>query len=182
MPARSAVASRITNRSAIRNNGVGQYLFVLRNVSERTMRYEDWICRFWQYGDAMADGWIAAGVAASDMCACAGRYDALVERCEARGMVACHDAAEVVAASDIVVAAVKPYMIEKVFAPLKDALAKKGRSVGCLDLGQCQVGAGPAGASRISRRCPTHRFPVGRRAVIACEKASTLVMSRARGA
>ena len=41
------------------------------------------------------------------------------------GMVACHDAAEVVAASDIVVAAVKPYMIEKVFAPLKDALAKK---------------------------------------------------------
>lgn len=99
---------------------------------------------FGNMASAMADGWIAAGVAASDMCACAGRYDALVERCEARGMVTCHDAAEVVAASDIVVAAVKPYMIEKVFAPLKDALAK-GRSVGCLDLGQCQVGAGPAG-------------------------------------
>ena len=80
---------------------------------------------FGNMASAMADGWIAAGVAASDMCACAGRYDALVERCEARGMVACHDAAEVVAASDIVVAAVKPYMIEKVFAPLKDALAKK---------------------------------------------------------
>ena len=72
---------------------------------------------FGNMASAMADGWIAAGVAASDMCACAGRYDALVERCEAR--------AEVVAASDIVVAAVKPYMIEKVFAPLKDALAKK---------------------------------------------------------
>ena len=80
---------------------------------------------FGNMASAMADGWIAAGVAASDMCACAGRYDALVERCEARGMVACHDAAEVVAASDIVVAAVKPYMIEKVFAPIKDALAKK---------------------------------------------------------
>lgn len=80
---------------------------------------------FGNMASAMADGWIAAGVAASDMCACAGRYDALVERCEARGMVACHDAAEVVAASDIVVAAVKPYMIEKVFAPLKDAFAKK---------------------------------------------------------
>ena len=80
---------------------------------------------FGNMASAMADGWIAAGVAVSDMCACAGRYDALVERCEARGMVACHDAAEVVAASDIVVAAVKPYMIEKVFAPLKDALAKK---------------------------------------------------------
>ena len=80
---------------------------------------------FGNMASAMADGWIAAGVAASDMCACAGRYDALVERCEARGMAACHDAAEVVAASDIVVAAVKPYMIEKIFAPLKDALAKK---------------------------------------------------------
>ena len=80
---------------------------------------------FGNMASAMADGWIAAGVAASDMCACAGRYDALVERCEARGMVACHDAAEVVATSDIVVAAVKPYMIEKVFAPLKDVLAKK---------------------------------------------------------
>ena len=43
---------------------------------------------FGNMASAMADGWIAAGVAASDMCACAGRYDALVERCEARGMVA----------------------------------------------------------------------------------------------
>ena len=66
---------------------------------------------FGNMASAMADGWIATGVAADDVCACAGRYDALVERCEARGMAACHDAAEVVAASDIVVAAVKPYMI-----------------------------------------------------------------------
>ena len=80
---------------------------------------------FGNMASAMADGWIAAGVAVGDMCACAGRYDALVEHCEARGMAACHDAAEVVAASDIVVAAVKPYMIEKVFAPLKDTLADK---------------------------------------------------------
>ena len=43
---------------------------------------------FGNMASAMADGWIAAGVAASDMCACAGRYDALVERCEARGMAA----------------------------------------------------------------------------------------------
>ena len=43
---------------------------------------------FGNMASAMADGWIAAGVTASDMCACAGRYDALVERCEARGMVA----------------------------------------------------------------------------------------------
>ena len=35
---------------------------------------------FGNMASAMADGWIAAGVAASDMCACAGHYDALVER------------------------------------------------------------------------------------------------------
>ena len=100
---------------------------------------------FGNMASAMADGWIAAGVAASDMCACAGRYDALVERCEARGMVACHDAAEVVAASDIVVAAVKPYMIEKIFAPLKDALAKKVVLSVAWTWDSAKWGAGPAG-------------------------------------
>lgn len=77
---------------------------------------------FGNMASAMADGWIAAGVPAGDMCACAGRFEALEARCAERGMAACHDAAEVVAASDLVVAAVKPYLIEKVFAPLADAL------------------------------------------------------------
>ena len=36
-PARLAVASRITSRSAIRNNPVGQWLSFLRNASERTV-------------------------------------------------------------------------------------------------------------------------------------------------
>lgn len=80
---------------------------------------------FGNMASAMADGWIAAGVPASDMCACAGHYDALAARCAERGMVACHDAAEVVAASDVVVAAVKPYLIERVFAPLAQELAGK---------------------------------------------------------
>ena len=80
---------------------------------------------FGNMASAMADGWIAAGVPAGDMCVCAGHFDALKNRCEARGMVARADAAEVVATSDVVVAAVKPYLIEKVFAPLKGALAGK---------------------------------------------------------
>lgn len=133
---------------------------------------------FGNMASAMADGWIAAGVAASDMCACAGRYDALVERCEARGMVACHDAAEVVAASDIVVAAVKPYMIEKVFAPLKDALAKRSfcRLPG---LGTVPSGSRSCRASRMSRRCPTHRFRWARASSLA-RRLPRLVMSRAQ--
>lgn len=80
---------------------------------------------FGNMASAMADGWIAAGVPAGDMCACAGHFEALRARCSARGMVACHDAAEVVAASDLVVAAIKPYLIEKVFAPLAEALKGK---------------------------------------------------------
>ena len=80
---------------------------------------------FGNMASAMADGWMAAGVPAADMCACAGRFEALQERCAQRGMTACHDAAEVVAASDIVVAAVKPYLIERVFAPVAEALKGK---------------------------------------------------------
>ena len=127
---------------------------------------------FGNMASAMADGWIAAGVAASDMCACAGRYDALVERCEARGMVACHDAAEVVAASDIVVAAVKPYMIEKVFAPLKDAFAKKVVLSVAWTWDSAKWEQVLPGVAHIST-VPNTPVSVGE-GVIACEKASTL--------
>ena len=127
---------------------------------------------FGNMASAMADGWIAAGVAASDMCACAGRYDALVERCEARGMVACHDAAEVVAASDIVVAAVKPYMIEKIFAPLKDALAKKVVLSVAWTWDSAKWEQVLPGVAHIST-VPNTPVSVGE-GVIACEKASTL--------
>ena len=125
---------------------------------------------FGNMASAMADGWIAAGVAASDMCACAGRYDALVERCEARGMVACH--AEVVVASDIVVAAVKPYMIEKVFAPLKDALAKKVVLSVAWTWDSAKWEQVLPGVAHIST-VPNTPVSVGE-GVIACEKASTL--------
>ena len=121
---------------------------------------------FGNMASAMADGWIAAGVAASDMCACAGRYDALVERCGARGMVACHDA------SDIVVAAVKPYMIEKVFAPLKDALAKKVVLSVAWTWDSAKWEQVLPGVAHIST-VPNTPVSVGE-GVIACEKASTL--------
>ena len=109
---------------------------------------------FGNMASAMADGWIAAGVAASDMCACAGRYDALVERCEARGMAACHDAAEVV------------------FAPLKDALAKKVVLSVAWTWDSAKWEQVLPGVAHIST-VPNTPVSVGE-GVIACEKASTL--------
>lgn len=128
---------------------------------------------FGNMASAMADGWIASGaVPAGNLCACAGRYDALVPRCEARGMNALVTAAEVVDAADVVVVAIKPYMIESVLAPLADDLASKA---------VLSVAAG-WGCERYEELLPgTHHLstvpntPVSiNEGVIACEKTHTL--------
>lgn len=81
---------------------------------------------FGNMASAMADGWIATGaVAADSLYACASRYEALCERCAARGMHALPDAASLVDAVDLVVVAIKPHLIEEVLGPLADALAAK---------------------------------------------------------
>lgn len=81
---------------------------------------------FGNMASALADGFIGSGkVPPAHLLACAGRYDGLVARTSERGMVACHDAAEVVAAADLVIVAIKPVMIERVLGPLADALADK---------------------------------------------------------
>lgn len=127
---------------------------------------------FGNMASAMADGWVAAGLPASDMCACAGHFDALEARCAERGMVACHDAAEVVAASDLVVAAVKPYLIEKVFAPLAEAL--KGKLVLSVAWGwdNAKWETVLPGVAHLST-VPNTPVSVNE-GVIACEKASTM--------
>lgn len=127
---------------------------------------------FGNMASAMADGWIAAGVPAGDLCACAGHFDALKTRCEARGMVACEDPATVVAASDIVVAAVKPYLIEKVFAPLAPALTDKIVLSVAWGWDSAKWDAALPGVAHIST-VPNTPVSVGE-GVIACEKASTL--------
>lgn len=134
---------------------------------------------FGNMASAMADGWIASGaVRAENLCACAARFDALQERCAARGMRALADARAVVEASDMVVVAVKPYLIEGVLEPVADLLAEEGAPV------VLSVAAGWDCAA-YERVIPGARHlstvpntPVAiNEGVIACERTSTLSAS-----
>ena len=128
---------------------------------------------FGNMASAMADGWIASGVIAGDrMCACAGRYDALVERCDRRGMRAMRTAAEVAAAADVLVVAVKPYMIEDVLGAIAGALT--GKVVLSVAAGwDCAAYERVIPGTRHLSTVPNTPVAINE-GVIACEKASTL--------
>ena len=73
---------------------------------------------------AMADGWLASSqVSPEQLYACAGHYDKLLERTAPRGMHACLNATELVGKVDLVVVAIKPYLIEGVLGPIANQLA-----------------------------------------------------------
>ena len=81
---------------------------------------------FGDMGKAVCDGLIKAGaVDPANVCACAGRWDRLLEAAGERGVRPCRTAAEVVEGSDIIVVAVKPYLVAQVLTPVKDDLAGK---------------------------------------------------------
>lgn len=128
---------------------------------------------FGNMASAMADGWIASGaIPAANMCACAGRYEALAPRCEARGMCACENAADVVETSDVVVIAVKPYMIEEVLAPIAGSLA--GKAVLSVAAGwDCAAFERVIPGARHLSTVPNTPVAINE-GVIACEKTSTL--------
>lgn len=128
---------------------------------------------FGNMASAMADGWIASGAIAGDrMCACAGRYDALVERCDRRGMRAMRTAAEVAAAADVLVVAVKPYMIEDVLGAIAGALT--GKVVLSVAAGwDCAAYERVIPGTRHLSTVPNTPVAINE-GVIACEKASTL--------
>lgn len=128
---------------------------------------------FGNMASAMADGWIASGaVPAENMCACAGRYDALVSRCEGRGMRALKSAADVAESSDVVVVAVKPYMIEDVLSPIAGALADK--TVLSVAAGwDCEAYERVIPGTRHLSTVPNTPVAINE-GVIACEKTSTL--------
>ena len=128
---------------------------------------------FGNMASAMADGWIASGkVAPKSLCACAGRYEALVPRCDARGMRALPDAVAVVEASDVVVVAVKPYMIEGVLASFAEALM--GKVVLSVAAGwDCEAYERVIPGTRHLSTVPNTPVAINE-GVIACEKTSTL--------
>ena len=87
-----------------------------------TQQLSDTTVGFIGYGamaQAMAQGFVDAGVLEGGrILACAGHYDKLVDATSTLGVRPMHNATEVAAASDIVILAVKPNMIEQVVAPI----------------------------------------------------------------
>lgn len=81
---------------------------------------------FGNMASAMADGWIRSGkIEAGQLGAASRRQDVLRAKTEARGMKAFGDNRSAAQWADIVVIAVKPYLVKEVTAPIADVLAGK---------------------------------------------------------
>ncbi len=81
---------------------------------------------FGNMAQAMAKGFLRSGaVAPPRISACAKHWDKLKRTAEALGIVPCRDALETVGRSNILVAAVKPYLMEEVLSPLREVLRGK---------------------------------------------------------
>ena len=75
---------------------------------------------------AIAQGFLKSGrVQPQDVSACALRFDRLRAFCEPLGIAACETAGEMIARSDVVVIAVKPYLVEGLLSEHRSALAGK---------------------------------------------------------
>ena len=74
---------------------------------------------FGNMGQALADGLLYTGtLKPGQILACAGHYGRLKANAEKRGILACQNAEEVVKGSDVIVVAVKPWMVETVIKPV----------------------------------------------------------------
>lgn len=74
-------------------------------------------------------------VSASSLYACANRWEKLKENTSKKGIHACKTVKELVDVSDMVIIAVKPYMIPDIMEPIKEEL--KGKIVVSLAAGYC---------------------------------------------
>ena len=81
---------------------------------------------FGNMAQAIAEGLILKGAAAADrIYACAKNQDKLCKNAEKYGIHGCGDVRETVAKSDVVIVAVKPYLVEEVLTPVREMLAGK---------------------------------------------------------
>lgn len=81
---------------------------------------------FGNMAQAMAEGMIQGGaLTPSQIYACAGNWEKLCENAKRFGVHGCKTAAEVAEKSDIVIAAVKPYLVETVLTPVLEILQRK---------------------------------------------------------
>ena len=129
---------------------------------------------FGNMAQAMAKGLVEhAGFDGGRITACAAHFDKLQASCAALGATPVHTAAEVAEASDLVIVAVKPYMVADVLTPAREALAGKAVvsvAAGLLfDFYEDLLGAGSHHLSTI----PNTPIAVGC-GVIACEQKHSL--------
>ena len=76
---------------------------------------------FGNMAQAMADGLLRAqALPAGQLLASAHHWDRLQANTQRRGMVPCRDNRELAQKSDLIIAAVKPYLLEEVLAPLRE--------------------------------------------------------------
>ena len=81
---------------------------------------------FGNMASAMADGWIKSGkVSAAHLGAASRRFDVLKAKTDARGMTAFETNEAAARWADVVVIAVKPYLVRDVVTPLKAILSEK---------------------------------------------------------
>lgn len=81
---------------------------------------------FGNMAQAIADGLLCKNVTApSQIYACAANWEKLCRNAKQRGITPCRTAEETAEHSDIVVLAVKPYMIEEVTSPIKNILKER---------------------------------------------------------
>lgn len=90
------------------------------------MEYKIGFLGFGNMAQAMAAGWRRAGaLGEGQMLACAKHWDKLCRSAAEYGVQPCRTAEEVVRKSDLVIVAVKPYLIEDVLTPLRPLLGEK---------------------------------------------------------
>ncbi len=81
---------------------------------------------FGNMAQALADGLLLKGAAKPEqICACAKHWDKLEAAAAARNIHPCRTATEVAQKADLIVLAVKPYLIEEVTASIRDLLPGK---------------------------------------------------------